>query len=150
MAFRTRASIDPNNHKGIIVQNSNGLGGLLVPTGRSSAGAISIDVSVVDGNGNQITSFGSVSQPATAIETNVASSASTVSLLISNPTRKQALFFNDSTQTLYLKLGTTASTSSYTVQVLAGGYYELPQPVYTGAIDGLWTSANGNARITEM
>lgn len=83
--------------------------------------------------------------------TSVASSASSVSLLASNSSRKNATFFNDSTSVLYLKLGATASTTSYTVQIPSNGYYELPGvAVYTGAIDGIWSSANGNARITEL
>jgi hypothetical protein len=31
----------------------------------------------------------------------------------------------------------------------ANGYYEVPFG-YVGAIDGIWASANGNARITEI
>lgn len=57
--------------------------------------------------------------------------------------------FNDSTAVLYLKFGATASTSSYTVQIAAGGYYEFPQPVYGGQADGIWASANGNARTSQ-
>lgn len=88
---------------------------------------------------------------ATATLTNVASSATSVSLLASNSGRLGATFFNDSTQVLYLKFGATASISSYTVQLAALGYYEMPTPhLYTGAIDGIWASANGNARITEL
>lgn len=88
---------------------------------------------------------------ATATCTNVASSATSVSILASTPGRKQATFFNDSTQVLYLKFGATASTTSYTVQLIAGAYYELPGVrVYTGAIDGIWASANGNLRVTEL
>lgn len=88
---------------------------------------------------------------ATATLSNVASSATNVTILASNASRKQATVFNDSTQILYLKFGTTASNTSYTVQLAAGAYYELPGVrVYTGEIDGLWASANGNARVTEL
>lgn len=87
---------------------------------------------------------------ATSTLTNVASSASTVSLLASNTAAKSRIIYNDSTQVLYIKYGTTASTTSYTVQVAANGYFEFPQPTYTGAVDGIWASANGNARITEV
>lgn len=81
----------------------------------------------------------------------VASSASSTSLLASNSARKNASFFNDSTAIAYLKLGATASTSSYTVQIASLGYYELPvDRIYTGAIDCIWASANGNMRITEL
>lgn len=88
---------------------------------------------------------------ATATLANVASSATSVTLLASNANRKNAVFFNDSTAVLYLKFGATASTSSYTVQIAANGYYELPVgKIYTGIIDGIWASANGNARVTEL
>lgn len=90
------------------------------------------------------------SRPATATLTNVSSSASSVTLLSSASGRKGAYIFNDSTAILYVKLGTTASSTSYTVQIAAGGYYELPHPCYTGRIDGIWASANGNARVTEL
>jgi hypothetical protein len=87
----------------------------------------------------------------TSTVTSVASSATNVTLLSSNSSRKNAMFYNDSTQILYLKLGTTASSTSYTVQLVAGAYFELPiGKIYTGEIDGIWASANGNCRITEL
>lgn len=85
----------------------------------------------------------------TPAQSSVAGNASSVSLLASNAARKGATFFNDSSAVLYLKLGTTASTTSYTAQLASNGYYEVPFN-YTGAIDGIWASATGNARITEL
>lgn len=88
---------------------------------------------------------------ATATETSVASSATNILLLASNAARKGAFIYNESTQVLYLKLGVTASLTSYTVQVGPNGFYELPNnPLFTGEIDGIWASANGNARVTEL
>jgi hypothetical protein len=46
-------------------------------------------------------------------------------------------------------MGTTASVTSYTAQVFPSGYFELPYG-YTGEIDGIWSAAVGNARITEV
>jgi hypothetical protein len=80
---------------------------------------------------------------------NVASSATTGTLLASNAARLGAAVYNDSTQILYLKLGATASATSHTVQLVAGAYYEVPFG-YTGVIDGIWASANGAARVTEV
>jgi len=82
--------------------------------------------------------------------TQVASSASNVTLKASNGSRKGLLIFNDSTAILRVKFGATASSTSYTVQIAAGGYYEMPQPVYTGLVDGIWAAANGNAYVTEL
>jgi hypothetical protein len=50
---------------------------------------------------------------------------------------------------LYVKFGATASTTSYTVQMAAGAYYEFPRPTYSGAVEGIWASATGSARVTE-
>jgi hypothetical protein len=85
----------------------------------------------------------------TPTQASVAASATSVALLAANAARVGATVFNDSTATLYLKLGTTASTSSYTAQMPQNSYYETPFG-YTGAIDGVWGSATGNARITEL
>ena len=81
---------------------------------------------------------------------NVSGSASSVNLLASNANAISRQVFNDSTAILYLKWGATASTTSYTVQIQPGGYYEFPQPLYKGAVDGIWSAANGSARLTEM
>ena len=57
--------------------------------------------------------------------------------------------FNDSTATLYLLYGTGATTTNYTVQIGPGGYYEFPATVmYLGPVEGVWSSATGNARTT--
>ena len=81
----------------------------------------------------------------------VSSSASSVTLLASNANRVMASVFNDSTQVLYLKFGSTASSSSYTIKMAAGAYAELPATLYgTGIITGIWASANGSALVGEF
>ena len=87
---------------------------------------------------------------ATSSVTSIAGSASSVQLLASTAGRKGAYFYNDSTAICYLKLGTTASTSSFTIAMAATTFYELPNPNYTGRIDAIWASATGNMRITEI
>jgi hypothetical protein len=88
-------------------------------------------------------------KPIAATLANVASSASNVTLFASSNEANGRTIYNDSTAVLYVKFGATASTSSYTVQIAAGGYYEFPQPLYGGQVDGIWASANGNARTTQ-
>ena len=84
----------------------------------------------------------------TAGVTSVNSSASSVMLLSANVGRQGAGIFNDSTAALYVKLGATASTTSFTAKIAAGAYFEVPYG-YVGRIDGIWESANGAARVTE-
>lgn len=79
----------------------------------------------------------------------VTSVATTTTLLAANAARRLATIFNESTSVLFVKFGATASATSYTVQVSAGGYYEVPG-FYSGAIDGIWSAANGAAQITEV
>ena len=91
------------------------------------------------------------SQTSASALTNVASAAASTQLLAANPNRSGAIFWNDSTAVLYLALAAAASTTSYTVQLAAQGSWTLPpSPVYTGAIFGIWASANGYARVTEL
>lgn len=80
---------------------------------------------------------------------NVASSATNVPLLSADKRRVSFYIYNDSTQVLYIKFGATASTSSYTHQIPANTGWTPPYP-YNGQVDGIWASANGNARITEF
>ena len=89
--------------------------------------------------------------PGTSSVTSVAATVASTTLLSANTNRRGAMVFNDSASAvLYLKLGTSASTTSYTVQIPPNNYYELPSPVYTGTIDGIWDAAVGDARITEL
>lgn len=92
----------------------------------------------------------SPAKAASATLANVASSATNVTLQASNANRIGLTIFNDSTAILYVKFGATASSSSFTVKMNAGAYYEMPQPIYTGIVDGIWASATGNARMTEL
>lgn len=78
----------------------------------------------------------------------VAGSATSVTLLASNASRIEATITNDSTADLYVKLGATASTTSYTVKLGQDESYVTDK--YTGVIDGIWSSATGNARVTEI
>jgi hypothetical protein len=89
-------------------------------------------------------------RPSTSAVTSVAGSATSVTLLASNINRIHAFLFNDSNAVAYVKLGATASTSSYTLQLAKNAFYELPEPAYTGIIDCIWGSAAGNMRITEI
>jgi hypothetical protein len=81
---------------------------------------------------------------------NVAGSASSVALFASNAAARGRVIHNDSTAALYVKFGATASTTSYTVRLDADAYYEFPPPLYTGVVDGIWASATGSARTTEV
>lgn len=86
----------------------------------------------------------------TATTSTVADSASSATLLSSNAARLGATIVNDSTQAVYVKCGTTASATDFTVKLQPNDYWEVPYR-YTGRIDAIWAAdASGSARITEF
>ncbi len=93
--------------------------------------------------------------PSTGAITSVGDATSSTTILAANSSRKGATIYNDSDAILYLALANvTASTSTYTVQVPAKAFFELPLSdggPYTGIIVGIWASdAGGSARVTEL
>jgi hypothetical protein len=81
----------------------------------------------------------------------VAASTSAVTLFAATGPAGTRQVTNASTATLYLKYGAAAALNSYTVPIGAnGGYFELPQPLYTGLVTGIWDAANGSAYCTEV
>lgn len=90
-----------------------------------------------------------IANAATPTSANVAASITNVTLLASSATRMGAAFYNDSSSAMYLKLGATSSTTSFTVKLVAGAYYEIPGPhIYSGIVDGIWDTATGTCRVT--
>lgn len=88
----------------------------------------------------------------------VASSASSVAIVANNPQRRGLTITNTSTAILYLNLlgGTATATTAHSIQIASNGRYDLPAfegngntECYTGAITGIWASANGQANVTE-
>ena len=74
-------------------------------------------------------------------------------LKAANASRVALYVYNDSDQALYIKLGSTATTSDFSVKVAAGGFYELPNNpvIYSGIVTGIWAAdSTGAAKITEI
>lgn len=87
----------------------------------------------------------------TATLANVASSITSVTLLAANANRLGAVIVNDSTSVLYVKYGSAAAATDFTYLVAAGATLELLRGViYTGIITGIWVTANGFARVTQL
>lgn len=83
----------------------------------------------------------------TSTVTNVVSTATNQTLLAANANRKKVvLFFEGSTQ--YVKLGATASASSYTYKIAANNT-SLEITGYTGIIDSLGTAGKA-ILVTEL
>jgi len=77
-----------------------------------------------------------------------AGSASSVTVITSSASMKKRIFYNDSTAVAYLKFGTTASASDFTLKLFPEGLWE--ELNYYGRVDAIWTSATGNMRVTTI
>lgn len=92
-------------------------------------------------------------RPTTGTNSSVAGTVTaSTTLLAANTARLGASIYNDSSAVLYVSLGATCTTTSFTVIVPPSGFYESTPPAnpYVGIITGVWASATGNARVTEL
>ena len=122
-----------------------------------NTGAVTISAALPAGT-NNIGDVDVLTLPDVAIKTysssaitSVVSAAVSTSILASNANRRMAIMVNDTDKNAYVKLGATASTTSFSYKLTPGQTLELPVPVYTGAIDAIWdTSPTGSMRVTEI
>jgi len=77
LPFRTRANIDPNQHKGLVISNSVTNNSLIV-TGLSLTNAQPMHVALVDANGSHITSIGTIGGTPTETVISVTTASSDV------------------------------------------------------------------------
>lgn len=84
----------------------------------------------------------------TAVVTSVADTATSTTLVAASTTAKERIIQNDSASILYVKFGTTASATDYTVKLLQD---DVLTTQYIGRIDGIWSAdSTGAAKITEL
>lgn len=85
----------------------------------------------------------------TATVTSVSDTASSTTLLAANSNRLGFRMYNNSSSVCYVKYGTTASATDFTIEMAAESYLEETQ--YTGRVDGIWSAdASGAMLITEL
>lgn len=90
----------------------------------------------------------SVNGPQAATLANVSGAASSTVLFAATGNARGRTIWNDSSAILYVKFGATATSTSCTLKLIADAFYEFPQPVYSGVVEGIWASATGAARVT--
>ena len=94
--------------------------------------------------------------PRTPTTANVASSATSITLLAANASRRGLSVCNESTSTMRLSFATPATEANEFMSIagrvagLQPGFVMLDnQLIVTGAIYAIWDSANGFAKVTE-
>ncbi len=130
--------------------------------GSINIGTIAEDLTVTAGTITRISTIGTLevgtinagttteTRPAISTLTNVVGTNVNINLLAVNTARRGAYFFNEGTTVCSVKLGTTATAGSFTVQMSGTSLYELPTPVYSGIVDGIWTVSTGTMHVTEV
>ncbi len=120
---------------GVGASDSSGSGALPV-SGTVEAEFLSpVDVAFVPGQASNITQ--------------ISSTTGSTLFVGANLSRKMLVIMNDSTASLYVKLGTSATTASFTYKIAAGAYIEMGSG-WIGDISGFWSAVNGSALVTEI
>lgn len=100
----------------------------------------------VDDRGVQFVRDRPAASAATAVVVMAASTNQT--LQAANQNRRGLAIYNGASAVLNVKLGATASATSFAVVLAVGGYYEVPGN-YSGIVDG-WTTGTGPVNVTEI
>ena len=152
----------PNGTQAIAGDTANGLDVDVtrlpsIPAGTNNIGDVDVlTLPSIPAGSNNIGDV-DIAPSGTASRTSVADNNADTQLLASNTNRKMAVIVNDSTEDLYVGLGATAVSTtdySYFLPRSSGGQrsqMELPLPIFTGEIRGIWSAnSTGAARITEL
>lgn len=89
-------------------------------------------------------------RPANSTVSSVAVSTVVVTLAAANASREGLILYNESAQTVFVKLGSGATTTSYTVQLSRNSVFELGFPAYTGVVTGITAASSSTVLATEI
>ena len=87
--------------------------------------------------------------PARVTGSVVAASATSVTLLPANDSRRNGSFLNHGSGSLYIAFGEVATFANFNVKLTSGSFYEMTHPIHTGTISGVWDEADGFCMGTE-
>ena len=106
----------------------------------------------LDTSGNlRVTGFVTTNKASTSAVTSVPGATTNTSILAANPSRVFASIYNGMNKNMYVLLnGGTARSSNYSILLITGSYWEVPND-WTGAIQAVWANGvSGNALVTEL
>jgi len=122
-------------NRSVITGQTTGGGGGYVNVKVNPSGALAVEATL--------------SKPATGTTTTASVTNSNTTVLASNNARLGATIYNEGSVDCYIKLGSTASATSYTLKMVTDGYYEVPFG-YTGIITGITASGTATLRVNEL
>lgn len=89
----------------------------------------------------------SILKGTTSVATCISGATTSLTLKDSNTSRKKLVITNNSTATLYVKEGATASSIDY-AYILSNGDLVIIDD-YVGRVDGIWNGKAGSAQVSE-
>lgn len=120
-----------------------------------------VDILSIAAGDNNIGNVDIVTAPTLSINPIIATQAATTSLGATvaaqtvaalNANRLGLYVFNEvESGFMYLRYGANASAGSYSIRIAAGGFWEMPQPIFTGQITAAFSvSTTTSAKVTEV
>lgn len=129
---------------------------ITIANGADVAEGATTDAAAPSGNGSVIALLKAIRDvsvgPSAATVTSPSVGAGSTQILAANTSRKRYIVTNEhASQDLYIKEGTTASTTSYTwIAQFGGGVIVSPTPGYTGVLEAIYSGGGTQAcRVTE-
>lgn len=86
----------------------------------------------------------------TSAITSVSVTTASTSLLVANPARLGTTVYNNSGATLFVKLGATASTTSFSYKLEPFSTLELPVPIYVNQVNAVTSTGTATVLVTEL
>ena len=87
----------------------------------------------------------------TPTTTSITSTTSSTLVLAANANRRGLMISNQSTSKLYLSFATPAAQGNSFIEVAPSAFVLLDQQmIFTNAIYGIWTNAQGTCQVTEL
>lgn len=115
---------------------------------------LSLDVSIVDADGVQITDFSPVvtfpTPPATAAITSPSVTTTSTTVLAANAARRQCIIHNDSASKVFIAFAATATTTAFTFELGGNSTFVSEMSSYTGIITGIKSTGSSTLRVTEI
>jgi hypothetical protein len=120
-----------------------------------------VDILSIAAGDNNIGNVDIVTAPTLSINPIIATQATTTNLGATvavqtvaalNANRLGLYVFNEvESGFMYLRYGANASAASYSIRISAGGFWEMPQPIFTGQITAAFSvSTTTSAKVTEV
>lgn len=132
----------PSTQESILTQMRDSVTGFSKNSGNTDANTLRVRVA-----SDQILNVG-IFRATSAVRSSIALSTSVVTIAPTDATRRTLSIYNDSTGTLYLALGASATLTDFTTKLFQDEVYEVPETNAQIIVTGIWSAGAGAARVT--